>query len=207
MPFVNRLEKTKRSKEMNNSQKTFLFCTALVVFATVTRIISAENQWWNFASLGAISLFSGAMFKNKPYALALPLLALLASDIYVEITKGYGFYGVSQYFVYGSMVLIVLLGGLMKRINVINVLGLSVAGSLVFFLLTNFGTWFAGFYPTATVPAMYPMNLAGLMTCMEMGIPFYKNTLISDVLFSGVLFGAYALFQSLSKSNIVAKAA
>lgn len=192
---------------MNNSQKTFLFCTALVVFATVTRIMSIENQWWNFASLGAISLFSGVMFKNKPYALALPLLALLASDIYVEVTKGYGFYGVSQYFVYGSMLVIVLLGGLMKRINFINVFGSSIASSVIFFLLTNFGTWFAGFYPTETVPAMYPMNFAGLMTCMEMGIPFYKNTLISDILFSGILFGAYAMFRSLSNSNIVVKAA
>ncbi len=192
---------------MNNSQKTFLFCTALIVFTVVMRILSIENQWWNFASLGAVSLFSGVMFKNKPYAIALPLVALLVSDIYLQFTKGYGFYGVSQYFVYGSMLAIVLLGNMMKRINVVNVFGFSIASSVIFFLLTNFGTWFAGFFPSEAVPAMYPMNIGGLITCMEMGIPFYKNTLISDVVFSGVLFGAYALFQSLNKRNVVVKAA
>lgn len=192
---------------MNNSQKTFLFCTALVAFAIVTRILAIENQWWNFASLGAISLFSGVMFKNKPYAIALPLLALLVSDIFLELTKGIGFYGVSQYFVYGSMLLIVLFGKLMKRVNMFNVFGFSIASSVIFFLVTNFGTWFAGFFPSAAVPAMYPMTLSGLITCMEMGIPFYKNTLVSDVLFSGVLFGAFAFFQAMSKNNVVAKAA
>src|SRR5690606_30904644 len=96
---------------------------------------------------------------------------------------------------------------LMKRISVSNVLGFSIASSVIFFLVSNFGTWFAGFYPTEAVPAMYPLNLSGLMTCMEMGLPFYRNTLISDVLFSGVLFGAYALFQALSKSKAAIKTA
>lgn len=192
---------------MNNSQKTFLFCTALVVFAVVTRIVSIENEWFNFASLGAISLFSGVVFKNKPYAILLPLVAFLISDVYVEITKGYGFYGVSQFFVYGSMLLIVLLGSLMKRVSALNVLGFSVAGSVLFFLLTNFGTWFAGYFASAQMPALYPMTFSGLMTCMEMGIPFYRNTLISDVLFSGVLFGAYALFTSVYKTNTVSATA
>lgn len=192
---------------MNNSQKTFLFATALVVFAIVTRIISIENAWFNFASLGAISLFSGVVFKNKPYAILLPLVAFLVSDIYIEITKGYGFYGVSQYFVYGSMLLIVLMGSLMKRINAVNVLGFSLAGSVLFFLLTNFGTWFAGYFATPEMPALYPMTFSGLMTCMEMGIPFYRNTLISDVLFSGVLFGAYALFSAFNKAKNISAAA
>lgn len=191
---------------MNNSQKTFLFATALVVFAVVTRIISIENAWFNFASLGAISLFSGVVFKNKPYAILLPLVAFLVSDIYIEITKGYGFYGVSQYFVYGSMLLIVLMGSMMKRINAVNVLGFSLAGSVLFFLLTNFGTWFAGYFATPEMPALYPMNFAGLMTCMEMGIPFYRNTLISDVLFSGILFGAYSLFSAFNKAKNVTAA-
>ena len=42
---------------------------------------------------------------------------------------------------------------------------------------------------------MYPHNLAGLITCYEMGIPFFRSTLLSDVIYSGVLFGAFELAQ------------
>ena len=91
----------------------------------------------------------------------------------------------------------------MKRVRVGSVLGFSLASSLMFFFITNFGSWFAGFFPTEAVPAMYPMTFSGLVACIEMGIPFYKNTLISDMLFSGVLFGSYGLYQILSKQRKV----
>lgn len=183
---------------MNNSQKTLLFCTALVAFAVAMRILSFENQWHNFASIGAISLFSGAIFKNKPFAFLLPIAALFATDLYLELRAGVGFYDASQYFVYGAVAVIVLMSKFMKRVSVLNVLGFSIASSVAFFLITNFGTWFAGYFATEAIPAMYPMNFGGLMTCLEMGIPFYRNTLISDVAFSGVMFGAYAVYQSMA---------
>jgi hypothetical protein len=192
---------------MNNTQKTFLFCTALVVLAVVSRIFSLENQWYNFASIGAISLFSGVVFKNKPFAVMLPLAAILASDIVLHFTSGIGFYGISQLFVYVSMIAIALFGRTMKKANAVNIFGYAISSSLIFFILTNFGTWFAGFFPTAAMPAMYPMNMGGLITCFEMGLPFYRNTLVSDLLFSGVLFGVYALFQAFNQNKTLVKAA
>lgn len=192
---------------MNNTQKTFLFCTALVVFAVVSRIFSLENQWYNFASIGAISLFSGVVFKNRPFAILLPLAAFLVSDIVLQLTSGIGFYGVSQLFVYVSMIAIVLLGRTMKKASVLNIFGYAISSSLIFFILTNFGSWFAGFFPTPAMPAMYPLNIGGLITCFEMGIPFYRNTLMSDMIFSGVLFGAYAMFQAFNQNKPLVKAA
>ncbi|HTO15731.1 MAG TPA: DUF6580 family putative transport protein [Edaphocola sp.] len=187
---------------MNNSKKLILFCTILVALAVGSRLLTIEMSWYNFASLGAIALFSGAMFKNnKMYALLLPLLAVLASDLIIHFTYGFGFYGVSQYFVYASLLLVVLLGTRMKRVKAGSVFGYSIIASLLFFFISNIGTWFAGFFPTAAVPALYPTNFAGLIACIEMGIPFYRNTLISDMLFSGVLFGAYSLYQTLAKQQ------
>lgn len=59
----------------------------------------------------------------------------------------------------------------------------AVAGSLVFFLLTNFGSFL-------TDP-MYPKTAAGLMSAYAMGLPFLGNTIAGDLVFSGVLFGAF----------------
>ena len=56
-----------------------------------------------------------------------------------------------------------------------------------FFLVSNFGVWAGG--------TMYPKNFSGLITCYAAGVPFIHNTIISDVLFTTVLFGTYYLLQ------------
>ena len=69
------------------------------------------------------------------------------------------------------------------------VLGIYLAalgGSLTFFLVTNFAWW--PFYTT-----LYPHTLGGLLQSYTMALPFYKNSLISDMLFSAVLFGGFEM--------------
>ena len=71
-----------------------------------------------------------------------------------------------------------------------------VAGSLVFFLLTNFA-WLAG-------SSMYPHTLAGVMQCYIAAIPFYGRTVASDLLYSGALFGLHAwLSRMVARSERV----
>jgi hypothetical protein len=59
-----------------------------------------------------------------------------------------------------------------------------MAGSLQFFLLTNFA-WLAG-------SSLYPHTLAGVMQCYVAAIPFYGRTLASDLIYSAALFGLHA---------------
>ena len=186
--------------QQNKTQ--YAVATILVLFAVLTRVLSAEFSFWNFAGLGAISLFSGAIFKNKPFAFLLPLVAFLLSDLYLEFKNGTGFYDASQFFVYGAMLLIVWLGAKMKQRKPLTILGFSVAASLVFFVVSNFGVWVAGFFPSNF--SMYPTTIEGLVQCFTMALPFYKNTFASDVLFSGVLFGAYALLAQMRSIRSVA---
>ena len=49
---------------------------------------------------------------------------------------------------------------------------------------------------------MYAKNLAGLIECYEMAIPFFRNTFLSDILFSFVLFSVYAFVKSYSKKIV-----
>jgi len=57
----------------------------------------------------------------------------------------------------------------------------------LFFVVTNFGTW--------AVSGMYPMTLAGLAACYLAAIPFFQNTVVGDLFYSGVLFGGFALLE------------
>ncbi len=181
----------------NNNFRIILLCAALVLVATLSRIVNAETHWYNFGPMVAISLFSGAILNNKAYAYILPLASYLLSDIYLQVVHHNGFYGISQFFVYGGMALVVLLGTFMRKTNALKVLGFSIGGSLLFWLISNFGVFVSGYYG---------LNLNGLATTYLAALPFYKqdgvstglffNAIIGDLVFSGILFGAYALLKN-----------
>ena len=63
--------------------------------------------------------------------------------------------------------------------------GAAIASSLLFFVVVDFGIWLMG--------DMYPRTFAGLVACYTAALPFYRNQVAGDLLFTAVLFGAYAL--------------
>lgn len=135
----------------------------------------------NMASVTAVALFAGAYFSDRRLAFAVPLAALLLSDVVL------GFYP-EMVVVYASFALIVCIGlWLQKRRSVVRIGGAAVAGSVLFFLLTNFGVWAFG--------SLYPRTLVGLVTCYTAAIPFFRNTLAGDLLYTLVLFGGFSLLE------------
>lgn len=142
----------------------------------------------NFAPIAAIALFGGVYLSRK-FALGIPLLAMLLSDIFI------GFYEpLLMISVYGSFVLCGLIGlWLKKRKKWYTVLGGSVAGAILFFIITNFSVW--AFTP------WYTKTLAGLIQCYAMALPFFRNTLLGDLFYVIVFFGAYELVRVWIKSK------
>lgn len=133
----------------------------------------------NFAPVAAISLFSGFYFRR--YFILIPISIMLVSDLFI------GFYDWRlMAVVYSSFLLISLIGILMrKNKSVITLVGCSLSGSVLFFILTNFAVWSLGQW--------YPHNFNGLMECYAMAIPFFKNTLAGDLFYSAVVFGCFEL--------------
>jgi len=145
----------------------------LVFFAVMTRFLPHPP---NFAAVGALALFSGVYLKKR-YALWLPLVAMVISDIFI------GFHNLI-FFTWGSFVIVGIIGlWLRKRKNIQNVVFATLTGSLVFFFITNLAVW-------AMTP-MYVKNTQGLIECFMMALPFFRNTLAGDFFFVTVLFGAY----------------
>ncbi|RYD55838.1 MAG: hypothetical protein EOP56_14855 [Sphingobacteriales bacterium] len=176
----------------NNS---ILLAAGLVFIGAASRIVNLEMSLFNLAPVAAIALFSGAVIKDKRLSFIVPLLSLLVADIYIELFSSImsGFYGIQQLFVYMAMALITLVGTRMKNMEdskpaayTMNVLGFSLTSSALFFIVSNFGSFLYG---------MYGMDLNGLITTYVMAIPFYQKSFASDMIGSGLFFGAYYMVQ------------
>lgn len=135
----------------------------------------------NFSPIAAMALFSGAYMPRRGLAFVAPLGAMLVSDAVLGFHSG-------MPVVYASVALIVALGFVLSsRRSPGRILGAALASSLLFYLITNFAVWAAG--------DMYPKTLAGLSACYLAAIPFFQNGLAGDLVFTGLLFGGFALAQ------------
>lgn len=193
---------------MNTKSNTALLTIGLIFLGVLSRIINHEAHFWlNFSMIGAISLFAGAVIRNKYYAYLVPLASFLLSDIYLEYIFGTGFYDLSQYFTYAAMLLVVLLGTTMKQIRPFNVLGYSAGGTLIFWIISNFGVWFGNMFshlePGLTLGATY-LRAVPFLKGNPFGTELFLGSLVSDVAFSAILFGSYAL---LTRRSLSVKAA
>ena len=170
---------TEISQKENLVYRTLL-ALALILLAAALRIAPHP---WNFAPVGAMALFSGAVLKDRRLAFLFPLLALFAGDLFI------GFHKLMP-IVYASFLVNVAIGLFLRhRRTVSRVAGATSLGAIQFFLFTNFGVWWlGGFYPKTTM---------GLAACYAAGIPFFWNTLAGDAFYAALLFGSYAYAERM----------
>ncbi len=153
-----------------------LVVSGIILFAALMRLVP---HYPNFTPIAAIALFGGAHLGKKHLAFIIPLVALFISDLFL------GFHNM-MIPVYLGFVLIVLLGTLFRNnVRIPYVIGGSLAGSVLFFLVTNFGVW-------AMTP-YYPPTLEGLMMSYTMAIPFFHAAALGDLFYNAVFFGGFYL--------------
>jgi hypothetical protein len=128
------------------------------------------------------------------WAYLLPLAVMIATDPIVGRAGGaHSGYTWGSPVIYASFLINVWIGRRMLR----NVTSLRVGAaaflcSLQFFLLTNLALWVGA---VARHNPIYTPDLAGLLACYTLALPFWGRTLAGDLLFSGALFGLYALLS------------
>ena len=149
----------------------------LIVGAACARLLPHPP---NVTPVIAMALVGG-IYLDRKIAIIVPLAALFLSDLIL------GFHGVMAY-VYGSVLLISLLGiAIQRRKNAVTIVGGSLVGSLLFFLMTNAGVWLQG------GGRVYPMTMEGLMLSYTLALPFFRNAVFGDLLFVAVLAGPFEL--------------
>jgi hypothetical protein len=149
----------------------------------------------NFAPITAMALFGAATFTDKKLALLTPILALFVSDLCIEamyrmaLVASWGIYS-GMWVTYSAFLFITLMGFLLRYHRTVPAItGMTLAGSAVFFVVTNSGVWAGG--------NLYPRTLDGLLTCYMAAIPFFQNTLLGDAVYSTALFGGFTLAERL----------
>jgi hypothetical protein len=186
----------------------------LIVAPAFLRLLTFE---WNVVPIGALALFCGAYFRNRTLAFAIPLLSMFLGDVLLAIdtrdSQHYLFHALMP-LVYGCYVLSVAMGlGLRSYwdrleqsasdrsdstlartrkysgfwTRVVPIASLTVAGSILFFLVTNFGVWWL--FNT------YSKTAHGLLQCYIAAIPYFRGTLGGDLIGAAILFGGDQLLR------------
>jgi hypothetical protein len=155
------------------------------LFAAVARFLPHPP---NFTPVGAMSIYAGARTIG-PASFAAVLFLMLSTDLILSLMHGYPWMSAVTPFVYGSIVLNVLLGRTLRNTeNALRIGSLSILASLQFFLVTNIGVWL--------VSGIYPHSVEGLSLCFTAALPFFQNTLIGDLFYTGAIFTAHHLLAA-----------
>jgi len=174
---------------MNTKQKIIL-AIALIILAIITRFMP---HLWNFTALTAVALFAGNYLGPK-YAIFVVFFSMLLSDLFI------GFYDWRlMAFVYGSFALVGFIPSLIKGKGMTRVFGMSLIGSTLFFIVTNWAVWYFG--------VMYSPDFSGLLSSFVAGIPFYRNAILGDLWYTGVFFGVYEFALYLNRQYVLKKKA
>jgi hypothetical protein len=162
-----------------------------------------DGRPWGFAPQIAMAIFAGAVVKDKKWAFIIPLLSMFLSDSLYQVLYSNGlsdrpgFYDgqITNYILFTSLTAF---GFLVRRINWLNVLAVSLAAPTTYFLVSNFLVWIGG------GGYHHAKTLSGLMLCYNDGLPFFRGSLEATVLFSALFFGTYLLLERylLSRKQI-----
>ena len=167
---------------MNRQDSARPLAIGLTIFGMLTRL---GPHPWTFTSVGSTSLFAGARLRGWQ-AYLLPLVLMLVTDPISVPGWKLGGYSIATPFVYAAFLINVWIGRKLRSTeSPLRIGATCVLCSVLFFLLSNFGT-FLGWYPH---------TWAGLAQCYTMAIPFFAGTFAGDLVFAGVLFGLHALLS------------
>ncbi|HEY7113134.1 MAG TPA: TonB-dependent receptor [Thermoanaerobaculia bacterium] len=147
----------------------------------------------NAVALGAVALYAGARLPRH-LAFAVPLAAMALSDFFLDVGTGRSALSFVRLADYAAFAAIVGIGRARGRAaRPLGLAGLSVAGSVLFFLASNAAVWLSD--------GLYAKTPSGLALCFAAAIPFLGSTLAADLAGTAVLFGADTLSRRRTRTS------
>ena len=160
-------------------------CGVLLVLGVAGRLLPHVE---NFTPVAAIALFAGFFFRRRLVAAAIPLAIMFVSDAFLPGTA----LGL-KITVYVAFLFPLLFAPLLrKRLSPIRIGGSALIAALFFYVVTTFAVWWA----------FYPQTLGGFLECYGLGLPFLAKKLLGDLLWSGAIFGTYAVIKQLQLRKV-----
>lgn len=189
-------------------KKSIAWGVALVLIAAGYRVLSGVylTSLPNFSPVMAMA-FCGALVLPGALAFIVPLVALFASDLILNAHFGQPLFTLGMVAIYACYLVAIGLGRCLRQASLAPIFGATVFNCLLFYVVTNAFAWLAN--------PNYPQNLAGLWQSLTIGLPgfpptwtFLRNSMISDVLFTGVFIAGYLWLQTRQETsaNVATKA-
>ncbi len=191
---------------MRNAHGSMIASLILVLAVVIYRVVFAycggpsgdsdgASLAYNFAPLAAL-FFCSALFLPKNWALVVPFAALLVSDLILNHHYGVALLSAGDLIRYAAFGAVLAIGFGVKKAGGgwAWIVGGTVGSSVLFYLVTNTASWF--------VSAAYAKTLAGWAQALTLGTPgfpptllFFRNSLISDLLFTGLFVLCWKLTE------------
>ncbi|MDO5664344.1 MAG: hypothetical protein Q4G63_03680 [Bacteroidia bacterium] len=170
----------------------FSVITVMILLAAFSRLLPHPP---NFAPIGGMALFGAAYYIRKVWAYLIPIAAIWISDlvlnnvVYAAYFDRFVWFYSGSLFTYGAFALIVLMGTFtLRKVYVPQLLFSVLCASVLFFVVSNFGVWLSS--------GLYLHTWEGLTACYIAGIPFFKNTVLGDLVYSIALFALFEISLS-----------
>lgn len=179
-------------KISSNNRTGVIVLSGIILTAALSRIVP---HGWNFTPLGAIALFGSAYYASRWMAFLIPLASLWISDVILNNTihaaysEGFSLFHTTMIGVYIAFLAVTAIGLLLlQKVKLHRIVIAAVSGAVVFWLITDFASWLWGHFP-------YPKTMAGLLASYAAGFPFFLKMLLSNLVYSAVLFGVFELLR------------
>ena len=173
-----------------NILKKEIFPISLIIILAFARLIPHPP---NFTPIIAVAIISGYFFKNFNLSVLILLAAMLISDLFI------GFYK-NIIFVYLSLIFITFIfHKISSNISFKNLFIYGFAGSVIFFVISNFGVWALG--SPGVNDIAYEKTLSGLIECYVFAIPFFGNSYLSTLIFAYPVIFLYKVLPTRSGSR------
>jgi hypothetical protein len=167
--------------------RSILLPYLLIAAIAVSRLALAHS--YNLVPIFSALLFFGACRPTREFGIA--VLGLIGLDIFIT-THHYGYrLAPDQALTWMWYLVAVNLGALAlsKTISMRRVIGSSLFIAISFFVISNFSVWVEWH--------MYPKTLSGLAACYIAALPFFRNSVVSEVLCSSLTFGLARYSQTM----------
>ena len=173
---------------MYGSETLKLRVRALVVITLAGALMRLLPHPFNVTPIAGLALFGGAHFRDTRAAFAVPLSAMLLSDLVLALVL-YGAAGLGAMpFVYSAFALTVVLGrALGPRGSAVQIGGAAIGAALMFYLIANLGVWLRG--------DPYPLTVEGILACYIAALPFLRNAALGNLLYVAIFFGSLRLVE------------
>jgi hypothetical protein len=209
------LPKSSAETPMSNDRQTLrrqmLILTGLMIvffpFRLLPYLVEVHEGWlmclWGASPVLAMFLLSVAKCRSRWVAVALPLAGFILTDLVIEtilVSRNLPSSSLrGRLFIYGLYLVLSQLGLIVRAVKgpavnrIVAGVGAGMAGSVAFFLVTNFLIWLRS--TPADGVYYYAPTWEGLVKCYTMALPFFQNQFLYDAVFAALLFSAYEVCE------------